>query len=128
MCLCAKLLWSCLTLSNPVHCSLPGSSVHGILQARILEWVAWPSSREIFLTQGWNPLRLCLLHWKEGSLKVELFSGWSSHYSSPVGLTGISMFILPPLPAGAAPAPSLNRPWAQQRQPSSNGRWRGYLL
>ena len=35
-----------LTLSSPVDCSLPGSSVHGILQARILEWVAVPLSRE----------------------------------------------------------------------------------
>ena len=31
---------SCSTLSNPMDCSLPGSSVHGIFQARILEWVA----------------------------------------------------------------------------------------
>ena len=33
-------------------CSLPGSFVHGILQARILEWVAISFSRGIFLTQG----------------------------------------------------------------------------
>ena len=33
------------TLYDPVDCSPPGSSVHGILQARILEWVAMPSSR-----------------------------------------------------------------------------------
>ena len=39
MCLCAQSL-QCLTLCNPVVSSLPGSSVHGILQARILEWVA----------------------------------------------------------------------------------------
>ena len=31
---------SCLTLRNPMDGSLPGSSVHGILQARVLEWVA----------------------------------------------------------------------------------------
>ena len=37
---------SCLTLCDPTDYSLPGSSVHGILQARILEWVAMPSSRE----------------------------------------------------------------------------------
>ena len=43
---CAKLLQSCLTLCNPVDCSLLGSSVHGILQARILEWAAMPFSRE----------------------------------------------------------------------------------
>ena len=37
---------SCLTLFNPMNYSLPGSSVHGILQARILEWVTIPFSRE----------------------------------------------------------------------------------
>ena len=31
---------SCLTLSDPMDCSLPGFSVHGIFQARVLEWVA----------------------------------------------------------------------------------------
>ena len=36
---------SCPTLCNPMDCSLPGSSIHGILQARILEWVAIPFSR-----------------------------------------------------------------------------------
>ena len=36
---------SCLTLCDPMDCSPPGSSVHGILQARILEWVAIPFSR-----------------------------------------------------------------------------------
>ena len=46
---CAKLLQSCSTLCRPVDCSPPGSSVHGILQARILEWVAMPSSRGSFL-------------------------------------------------------------------------------
>ena len=35
----------CPTLCNPMDCSPPGSSVHGILQGRILEWVAMPSSR-----------------------------------------------------------------------------------
>ena len=41
----AKLLQSCPTLQDPVDCSLPGSSVHGILQVGILEWVAMFSSR-----------------------------------------------------------------------------------
>ena len=36
---------SCLTLCDPMDCSSPGSSVNGILQARILEWVAIPFSR-----------------------------------------------------------------------------------
>ena len=51
---------SCTRLCDPMDCSLPGSSVHGILQARILEWVASHSfSRGIFPTQGLN---LGLLH------------------------------------------------------------------
>ena len=36
---------SCLTLCDPMNCTLPGSSVHGVLQARILEWVVIPFSR-----------------------------------------------------------------------------------
>ena len=38
---------SCLTLSNPMDCSPPGSSVHGISQARIVEWVAVTSPRDL---------------------------------------------------------------------------------
>ena len=41
----AKSLKSCLTLCDPVDCSLPVSSVHEIFKARILEWVAIPFSR-----------------------------------------------------------------------------------
>ena len=41
----AKMLWSCLTLCSPMDHSPPGSSVRGILQASILEWVAMPSSK-----------------------------------------------------------------------------------
>ena len=44
-CMHAKWLQLCLTVCNPMDCSPPGSPVHGILQARILEWVAMPSSR-----------------------------------------------------------------------------------
>ena len=42
---CWLVIKLCLTLCDPNDCSLPGSSVHGILQARILEWVAIPFSR-----------------------------------------------------------------------------------
>ena len=45
----------CQTLWDPMDCSPPDSSVHGILQARKLDWVAMPSSRGIFPTQGSNP-------------------------------------------------------------------------
>ena len=54
-----------------MDCSLPGSSVHGISQARILEWVATSSSRGIFLTQGLNLRFLCLLHWQVDSVLAE---------------------------------------------------------
>ena len=48
---CCSVTKSPLTLCDPVDHSLSASSVHGILQARILEWVAFPFSRGIFLTQ-----------------------------------------------------------------------------
>ena len=44
-CMCAKLLQLCLTLCDPMDCNQAGSSAHGILQARILEWGAIPFSR-----------------------------------------------------------------------------------
>ena len=37
----------CLTLSNPMDCSLPGSSIHGIFQAKVLEWVAIAFSDDV---------------------------------------------------------------------------------
>ena len=42
--MCVKLLQSCTTLCDTMDCSLPGPSVRGILQARVLEWVDVPSS------------------------------------------------------------------------------------
>ena len=52
---------SCPTLCEPMDCSPPGSSVHGILQAGILEWVAVLSSRTASLSL------LCLPHWQVDS-------------------------------------------------------------
>ena len=46
---CAKLLQSCPTVRYPMNHSLPGSSVHGIIQARLLEWLPCPP---LFPTQG----------------------------------------------------------------------------
>ena len=43
--MCAKSLQFCPTLCDPMDCSPSGSSVQGILQARIMEWAALPSSR-----------------------------------------------------------------------------------
>ena len=44
----------CLTLCHTMDCSPPDSSVHGILQARILEWVAMPSFRGSSQSRDWN--------------------------------------------------------------------------
>ena len=66
-----KSLQLCLTLWDPMDCSPPGSSVHGILQARILEWIAMPSTRgssrprdqmyrcESWTVKGWAPKNWC---------------------------------------------------------------------
>ena len=60
-CECAKLLQSCPTLCDPVSCSPPGSSVRpGILQARILEWLAMPSSRGSSQPRDWTQSLLSL--------------------------------------------------------------------
>ena len=48
ICCCCWVSKSCLTLCNPMDCSLPGSSLHGISQARILKWVAVSSPRNLF--------------------------------------------------------------------------------
>ena len=42
----SEVTQSCLTLCDPMNCSLPGFSVHGISQARVLEWIAISFSRE----------------------------------------------------------------------------------
>ena len=68
----------CLTLCDPMNCSLPVSSVHGILQARILEWVSMSFSR------GSSQHR--------DQTRVSCFEGWSlyhlSHQGSPSSPAG----------------------------------------
>ena len=66
---------SCPTLCDPRDCSPLVSSVHGIFQARILEWVAISSSRGS--SQRLNPRLLYLLHWQAGSLPNLHYSGIS---------------------------------------------------
>ena len=56
---CAKSLQLCSTLCEPMDYSPPGSSVHGILQARILEWVAMPPPRDL-PNPGTEPISLAL--------------------------------------------------------------------
>ena len=53
-CVCVLLAQSCLILCNPMDSSPPGSSVHGIFQARMLEWIAISSSRGSSPTWDWT--------------------------------------------------------------------------
>ena len=69
--MCAKLLQWCPTLCDPMDCSLPGSSVHGILQARILSELD-ALLQGVFPTLGLDLHLVCLLHWQAGSLPLTL--------------------------------------------------------
>ena len=53
-CVCVQPLQSCLTLGDPLYRNQPGSSVRGILQARLLEWVAMPSSGRCSWPRDWT--------------------------------------------------------------------------
>ena len=57
----SEVTLSCLTLSDPMDCSLPGSSIHGIFQARVLEWgaIAW-ALPNISATSLYDPPHPCL--------------------------------------------------------------------
>ena len=72
----AKSLQSCPTLCDPIDGSQPGSPVRGILQARILEWVAMPSSRDLHTQES----SLGLLYWQVDSLPLS--HQGSTHSSS----------------------------------------------
>ena len=65
MCVCAKSLQLYLTLCDPMDCNTLGSFVHGILQARILVWVAMPSSRGSSWPRAWTPTSYvsCIGRW-----------------------------------------------------------------
>ena len=65
----AKSPQSCPPLWNPMDYSPRGSSVHGILQTTMLEWVAMPSSRESSWPRNGNSTS-CLLHWQAGTLPL----------------------------------------------------------
>ena len=62
---CAQSFQTRLTLCDPIDCSPPGSSVSGILQARILEWVAVPSSRGPSQPRDQTLVCLCLLNCRQ---------------------------------------------------------------
>jgi len=50
----SEVAQSCPTLSDPMDCSLPGSSIHGMFQARVLEWGAIPQSSDFYSQWNWS--------------------------------------------------------------------------
>ena len=73
---CPKSLHLCLTLCDPMDCSLPGFSVHGILQARILEWVAFLPPGEL-PNPGIEPASLTSPALADGFLTTSTM--WEAH-------------------------------------------------
>ena len=69
---------SCPTLCNPMDCSPPGSSIHGIFQARVLEWGAIAFSVSMFYqrTKGGLPLKFLFLESKSGELCLGYVCVW----------------------------------------------------
>ena len=70
VCVRAKSLQSCLILYDPMDCSLPGSSILGILQAWILEWVAMPFSRGSSRSRDQTCFSHHPLRWQVASLPL----------------------------------------------------------
>ena len=66
---CMLSCFRSVSLCDAMGCSLPASFVHGILQARILEWIVMPFSRDL-PDSGIKPMSLCLLHWQAGFLPL----------------------------------------------------------
>ena len=84
----AKSLQSCLTVCNPVDCSPPGSSIHGIFQARVPEWVALAFSGHLLLQRIKSQLLWPLTfttHFKEFRMEIRnevlcvFWEKWADH-------------------------------------------------
>ena len=113
---------SSVRLCNSMHCSLPGSSVHGILQARTLEWVA------ISFSNAWK--------WKvkvKSLSRVWLFvTPWTAAYQAPpsMGFSGQEHWSGVPLPSppsgfrGTQTIHTKERGWINMTVPCSASRWR----
>ena len=76
----------CPTLCDPMDCSLPCSSIHGIFQARVLEWVAISFSRGSSLPRDWtlvfHTVGKCFTFW--ATREVSCFTLFSNHTLNPI--------------------------------------------
>ena len=116
---------SCLTLRDPMECSPPGSSVHGILQARVLKWVAISCSRGSRWPRDWTQVscfagRFFTVWTTREAHDIETHSGWRNSaaqtprwaaWPSQVATTAVLALPLPGRPGLLSQQPSLNVPW-----------------
>ena len=102
-CICVKSLQSCLILCDPMDSSPTCSSVHGILQARILEWVSMPFS-------GHSTHLSCLLSTCIGRWIFTIITAWEAQhmyqFSSVQSLSRVQRFATPWIAAHRPPCPS----------------------
>ena len=111
---------SCLTLCNPVKCRPSGSSIHGILQARILEWVATSFSRGSFRANGWTHIS-CISF--IGRWVLDPWATWKPVVNGTVA-SQVAL-VVKSLPASAVDmrrgfSPWVGKiPWERKRQPVS---------
>ena len=70
----SEVAQSCLTLSNPTDCSLPGSSAHGIFQARVLEWRAIAFSEKQYRISTKMETQINRTHWRAQYKPMRLWS------------------------------------------------------
>ena len=88
----SEVAQSCLTLSDPTDCSLPGSSAHGIFQARITGGVCHFLFQGIFLAQGWSSISYvsCIAgrFFTDSSLVVQLVKNPPAVQETPVQFLG----------------------------------------
>ena len=86
---------SCLTLCNPMDCSSPGSSVLGIFQAIILEWIAIPLSRGSSQLRDWIHISCVGRQILTTKTPRKSHIGWSVQFSSVQSLSHVQLFAMP---------------------------------
>ena len=99
-----SVIQSCPILCDPMNCSVPGSSVHGIFQARILEWGSMPSSKGSFWLKNWTHVS-CI-----SSMDMWILYHWDTWETC---LSSLSFARLFATPWTAAPQASLSITYCQ---------------
>ena len=93
--LCPVCAQSCSPLCDPMDCSPPGSSVHGIFQARILEWLAISSSRGSSWLRDWTNIscigRQVLYHWATWEAQECVYEALLKPWNTPLLYTWTSL-------------------------------------